>query len=74
MITPYGNITTDPRLIHLTGEKLTFTCKNANKDKDLLNKRKSEKLDEKESNGKYYIYFNNNFNNNSNNNFNKFYF
>jgi len=26
LITPYGNITTDPRIIHMTGEKMIFTC------------------------------------------------
>ena len=26
LITPYGNITTDPRIIHMVGEKMIFTC------------------------------------------------
>lgn len=26
LVTPFGNITTDPKLIHLTGEKLIFSC------------------------------------------------
>lgn len=26
LVTPFGNITTDPKLIHLTGEKLVFSC------------------------------------------------
>lgn len=32
LITPYGNITTDPRLIHLTGEKLVFSCHSGDKE------------------------------------------
>lgn len=32
LFTPYGNITTDPRLIHLTGEKLVFSCHSGDKD------------------------------------------
>ncbi|XP_074596926.1 msr-110 [Brevipalpus obovatus] len=36
LITPYGNMTTDPRLIHMTGEKMFFSCstgKGSQKDK-----------------------------------------
>lgn len=33
-MTPYGNITTDPRLIHLTGEKLIFSCHSGEKDEN----------------------------------------
>lgn len=32
LYTPYGNITTDPRLVHLTGEKLVFSCHSGDKD------------------------------------------
>jgi len=32
LFTPYGNITTDPRLIHLTGEKLIFNCHSGDKE------------------------------------------
>jgi len=46
LITPYGNITTDPRLIHLSGEKMTFTCKSANK--EMPNKKNAKK--DKEAN------------------------
>lgn len=34
-MTPFGNITTDPRLVHLTGEKLIFSCHNGDDDKKL---------------------------------------
>lgn len=42
LITPYGNITTDPRLIHLTGEKMVFTCDTANKEVNKKNRNKTE--------------------------------
>ncbi|CAG2164855.1 unnamed protein product [Oppiella nova] len=45
LITPYGNITTDPRLIHLTGEKMVFTCNSANKETNRKNKTKTEDKD-----------------------------
>lgn len=35
LITPYGNITTDPRIIHMVGEKMIFTC-TTGKDKNKL--------------------------------------
>ena len=35
LITPYGNITTDPRIIHMVGEKMIFTC-TTGKDKSKL--------------------------------------
>ncbi|KAI1297189.1 hypothetical protein HDE_04718 [Halotydeus destructor] len=38
LITPYGNITTDPRLIQLKGEKMVFTC--STKDRMLPRKNK----------------------------------
>jgi len=34
--TPFGNITTDPKLMHLTGEKLFFTCYNGEKPKPVV--------------------------------------
>ena len=34
-MTPFGNITTDPRLVHLTGEKLIFSCHNGDDDQKL---------------------------------------
>lgn len=43
LITPYGNITTDPRIIHMTGEKMIFTCstgKDKLKDKKGMKNRK----------------------------------
>ncbi|XP_054164745.1 uncharacterized protein LOC128962399 [Oppia nitens] len=48
LITPFGNITTDPRLVHLTGEKMVFTCNSANKETNKKNKTKSD-LNDKES-------------------------
>ncbi|XP_027203395.2 uncharacterized protein LOC113797242 isoform X1 [Dermatophagoides pteronyssinus] len=35
LMTPFGNITTDPRLVHLTGEKLIFSCHNGDDDQKL---------------------------------------
>ncbi|XP_046920407.1 msr-110 isoform X1 [Dermatophagoides farinae] len=32
LMTPFGNITTDPRLVHLTGEKLIFSCHSGDDD------------------------------------------
>ncbi|RWS28384.1 uncharacterized protein B4U80_02888 [Leptotrombidium deliense] len=38
LMTPYGNITTDPRLIHMTGEKMVITCgSNPKRDKKSKN-------------------------------------
>jgi len=34
--TPLGNVTTDPKLLHLTGEKLFFTCYNGEKPKPVV--------------------------------------
>lgn len=34
--TPFGNITSDPKLMHLTGEKLFFTCYNGEKPKPVV--------------------------------------
>jgi len=49
LITPYGNITTDPRLIHLSGEKMVFTCKKANnKEMSKRMKNKNDKFDSNE--------------------------
>ncbi|XP_053212460.1 uncharacterized protein LOC128395987 isoform X2 [Panonychus citri] len=33
LITPYGNMTTDPKLIHMTGEKMFFSCSSGNPSK-----------------------------------------
>jgi hypothetical protein len=38
LVTPYGNITTDPRIIHMTGEKMIFSC--STRDKMMPSKRK----------------------------------
>jgi len=34
--TPFGNITTDPKLMHLTGEKVYFSCSNGDKPKPVV--------------------------------------
>ncbi|XP_015785348.1 uncharacterized protein LOC107362742 [Tetranychus urticae] len=39
LITPYGNMTTDPRLIHMTGEKMFFSCSSRNPSKSKKSKQ-----------------------------------
>jgi len=50
LITPYGNITTDPRIIHMTGEKMIFTC-NAGK-AEKKGKKGDKDRDSREREGK----------------------
>lgn len=43
-MTPYGNITTDPRLIHLTGEKVVFSCSTKDKDNPVKRSKSGRKF------------------------------